>query len=387
MPENAFCPHCGRSGPEYTALADAVLRVIAEDRSLRPVLQKMADGARELVDARYAAIGVPDGEGGFTQFVTSGMSEPLMEAIGPLPRVHGLLAAMLKDPEPYRTANIQEDPRFQGWPPHHPGMRSFVGVPIVSKGSIIGAFYLTDKIDGGGGFTQTDEYLIRSLAAHAAIAIENAGLHERSRELTVIEERNRLARELHDAVSQRLFSLVLTAEAAATLADRDAQESKTQIRKVQELAREAVGEMHSLIFELRPAELEREGFVATLRKHVDVLRRVYQAEVSVQVDGERRLALRTEKELFRIAQEALNNALKHARAEKVWVEVGMRDSRVSLAVCDDGVGFDPQAPPVRSRHLGLTSMEERAQALGGELRIDSTPGKGTKVCLEVEVAR
>ncbi len=128
---------------------------------------------------------------------------------------------MLASPGPYRTDDIHEDPRFRGWwPRDHPDMRSFLGVPIVAQSEVIGAFYLTEK-QGGETFDAGDQELIELLAAHAAIAITNARLYERSRELSILSERNRLALDLHDAVSQKLFSLTLTAEAAATQLDPD----------------------------------------------------------------------------------------------------------------------------------------------------------------------
>lgn len=377
------CPHCGSNSPAFRAMSDAVLAITAE-LSVERILKEIVHAARRLAHARYAALGVPDGEGGFAQFITSGMSAKQWDAIGTLPRTHGLLGAMLESRKPYRTDDIKSDRRFQGWPDKHPRMKSFLGVPITSKGAIIGAFYLTNRM-AAPRFTEADQHVIETLAAHAAIAIENARLYERSRELSVIEERNRLARELHDSVTQTLFSLSLTADAAATLADTDPKRAKKQIRNVQELAREAMQEMRSLIFEFRPAELGADGLVPTLRKRVEVLRRVYRKDIELRVDGERRLDEDTEKELFRIAQEALNNALKHSQASKVWVEIDVRDSRVALSVCDDGVGFDPELAQERSGRLGLTSMRERAEALGANLSIESEAGAGTRVSLEVEL--
>src|ERR671914_1371266 len=203
------------------AVSEAVLAIAAE-REVDAVLRRLVESARELSGARYAALGIPDGAGAFAQFITAGMSDELIAAMGPLPRTHGLLGAMLESPESHRTADIRRDPRFRGWWPRaHPQMRSFLGVPIVARGSVIAAFYVTDK-EGADDFSGEDQRLIEMLAAHAAVAIENARLLERSRELSIVEERNRLARELHDSVSQKLFGLVLTAEAASTLLDRDA---------------------------------------------------------------------------------------------------------------------------------------------------------------------
>ena len=366
----------------FEAMSDAVLAVAAE-HAVEPILQKLVHAARELARARYAALGIPDEAGAFAQFLTSGMSDELVASMGPLPRTHGLLGAMLESEEPYRTGDVRRDPRFQGWwPREHPEMRSFLGVPIVSRRGIIGAFYLTEK-EGEAEFGEEDERLIVMLAAHAAIAIENARLFERSRELSIVEERNRLARDLHDSVAQKLFGVILTAEAAATLLDRGDGEARAQLGRLQELSREAMEELRSVIFELRPAALETEGLATTLRKHVDVLRRVYRCEIGLEITGTPRLAPRADAEVFRIVQEALQNALRHAQAERLDVRLDARDGRLALTVADDGVGFDPEAPSVRSRRLGLTSMEERARAVGGTLAIESTPGTGTTVRLEV----
>jgi GAF domain-containing protein len=228
--------HEPRETSALQAMSDAVLAIAAE-LSVEPVLQRLVDSARELAGARYAAIGVPDGDGGFARFITSGMSDELVAAMGPLPRTHGMLGAMLEGDRPYRSQDIRRHPRFRGWWPRaHPQMRSFLGVPIVARGGNIGAFYLTDKV-GAEAFDAEDQRLIEMLAAHAAIAIENARLYERSRELTVVEERNRVARELHDSVTQNLFGVVLAAETAATLIDRDPETARVQLQRVQELAR------------------------------------------------------------------------------------------------------------------------------------------------------
>jgi signal transduction histidine kinase len=362
------------------AMSEAVLAISAE-LTVDAVLQKMVDAARDLVQARFAALGVPDGAGGFEQFITSGMSDAQIAAIGPLPRTHGLLGAMLEDPHPFRSDDIKRDPRFIGWPDAHPAMASFLGVPIVAKGQIIGAFYLTDKRHHAS-FSEDDTRLIEMLAAHAAVAIENARLFERSRELSVVEERNRLARDLHDSVTQTLFSVVLNADAALTMLCRDASQAQPQLEKVRDLARDALQEMRSLIFELRPAELEADGLVATLRKHIDVLQRVRRIDIALTVRGERRLAPDVEQGLFRIAQEALNNALKHAQAQHITIDIDL-ERGARLSVHDDGGGFDPASPAARSKRLGLTSMRERADAIDATLVIESQPGAGTRVRIEV----
>jgi signal transduction histidine kinase len=369
-----------RRSAALEAMSDAVLAVAAE-RSVESILQRLVHAARTLARARYAALGVPDDEGGFARFITSGMSERLITAMGPLPRTHGLLGAMLEADRPYRSGDIRTDPRFRGWWPRgHPEMRSFLGVPIVSRRGVIGAIYLTEK-EGAGEFDDGDQEVIAMLAAHAAVAIENARLYEQSRELSIVEERNRLARELHDSATQKLFGLVLSAEAAATLLERDPALARTELGRLQALAREAMEELRSLVFELRPPSVETEGLATALRKHVDVLRRVYRREIGLELGGGSRYGPQLEREVLRIAQEALQNALRHANADHVELRLDDRDGHLVLTVRDDGIGFDPAAPELRSRRLGLTSMEERAEAIGGTLRIDSHPGRGTTVSL------
>jgi signal transduction histidine kinase len=306
------------------------------------------------------------------------MSERLIARLGPLPRTHGMLDAMLQAAEPYRTEDIHDDPRFRGWwPAGHPDMRSFLGVPILAEGGVIGAFYLTEKL-GSVRFDDEDQALIELLAAHAAIAITNARLYERSHELSILSERNRLALELHDVVSQKLFALILQGEVVLDRLESDPAAARSHAERVVALAREAQAELRSLIMGLRPAELARDGVEGALRKEIALLAGAQGARVELVTepplpppDARRDLAI------LRIVDEALHNALRHAGAQRIAVHL----SADAVEVADDGHGFDPADPALRSRHLGLTSMEERAGELGGRLTIASAPGTGTTVRL------
>lgn len=370
------------SGGALAAVADAVLG-IAGNLSINTVLERLVASARELVDARYAALGVPDGDGGFARFLTAGMTDAEVEALGPLPRTHGLLGAMLTDPAPYRIADVTTDPRFRGWwPAGHPVMRSFLGVPIVFKGDVIGAFYLTDKTSGPT-FTEADEQMVGVLAAHAGVLMEHARLYEQSRELSVLDERNRLARELHDAMTQTLFSLRLAVETAAALVATDPARAATELDAARTLVDATFAELRALVFELRPPALDADGLVTTVRKHLEVAGRAHGLQVQLTAHGADELSPQTEREVFRIVQEAVTNVLRHARAATLEVDLAFEPGRVTVTVRDDGVGFDPAARLIRSRRLGLTSMRERARALGGRLTVESAPGKGTTVSAEV----
>jgi signal transduction histidine kinase len=367
------------------AVSEAVLGV-AGDLSVPTVLERLAAAAKQLVDARYAAIGVPDEDGdGFAQFIHVGMSDELVDAIGPLPKTHGLLGSMLLDPAPYRTDDVRADPRFSWWPAAHPRMRSFLGVPILFKGDIVGAFYLADK-ESGDQFTDADESLIRLLAAHAAIAIENARLYEKSRELSIVEERNRIALELHDSISQTLFSIRLAAGTAMNFLETDCDRAREELTSVRQLAGDAATELRSVIFELRPAALEPDGLLPALRKHLDLLGRTHNLAVTLAADGVvGELPPDIEADLYRVAQEALNNVVRHASATAVALALttDAAGRTVTLTVADDGVGFDPQARSIRAQRLGLTSMQARTARHGGSTRVSSAPGAGTTVTAEI----
>ncbi|MEV7659926.1 GAF domain-containing sensor histidine kinase [Streptomyces anulatus] len=373
--------------PSGLAAVSAALLSMSRHLEVGDVLKTIVASARELLDAQYAALGVPDDHGGFAQFVVDGVSDEQWKAIGPLPRQHGILAAMLHQAKPERLADVRKDPRFEGWPDAHPDMSDFLGLPITDGDEIIGALFLANKLcpkpEGGCGFTAEDEELLQILAQHAAIALTNARLYERSRELTIAEERSRLAHELHDAVSQKLFSLRLTAQAATALVDRDPARAKGELQQVAALAAEAVDELRAAVVELRPAALDEDGLIATLRTQIQVLDRAHAAEVAFESSGVRALPAAQEEALLRVAQEALHNALRHSGAERVSVTLARRGTDTVLRVTDNGGGFDPTAVRRAGRHLGLVSMRHRANSVGGRLTVASEPGKGATIEMEV----
>ena len=366
------------------AISSAVL-AMSRHLEVREVLQRIVASARTLVGAEYAALGVPDDHGGFAQFVVDGISDAQWRAIGPLPRQHGILAAMLKDTAPQRLADVRDDPRFGGWPQAHPDMSAFLGVPILDGDDIIGALFLANKNRPGDTFTAHDEHLLRILAAHAAIALTNARLYERSRELTLAGERARIAHDLHDAVSQKLFSLRLTAQAASALIGRDPDRARAELAEVSRLAAEAAEELRGVVIELRPAALDEDGLLPTLTSQIEVLDRAHAARVSFGHTRVRALPSAQEAALLRVAQEALHNALRHLGATAVRVELHPAEAGrgAVLTVTDDGAGFVPDDVRRAGRHLGLVSMRDRAAGVGGTLRIESAPGRGTVVVLEV----
>ncbi|MEV4195913.1 GAF domain-containing sensor histidine kinase [Streptomyces toxytricini] len=371
--------HGPRSG---LAAVSTALLAMSRRLEVRDVLRTIVVEARALLGARYAALGVPDDHGGFAQFVVDGISEEQWRSIGPLPRQHGILAAMLHQDGAQRLADVRKDPRFEGWPAAHPELADFLGRPIRDGEETLGALFLANK-HAPGGFTEEDEELLGLLAQHAAIALTNARLYERSRELTIAEERSRLAHELHDAVSQKLFSLRLTAQAAAALVDRDPARAKDELHQVAALAAEAADELRAAVTELRPAGLDEDGLAATLRAHVRVLDRAHAARTTFTCDGVRALPAAQEEALLRVAQEALHNALRHSGADRVDVVLARRGTGAVLTVADNGSGFDPAAVRAAGRHLGLVSMRDRAAGAGGRLTVHSAPAAGTTIEMEV----
>ncbi|KIF70497.1 diguanylate cyclase [Streptomyces sp. AcH 505] len=373
------------------AAVSTALLAMSRHLEVRDVLKTIVVSARELLDAEYAALGVPDDHGGFAQFVVDGVSDEQWKAIGPLPRQHGILAAMLRDEQVERLDDVREDPRFGGWPSAHPDMSDFLGMPVRDGDETLAALFLAnkrcpDRTPGdakGCAFTEEDAELLEILAQHAAIALTNARLYERSRELTISEERSRLAHELHDAVSQKLFSLRLTAQAAATLVDRDPARAKGELQQIVTLAAEASDELGAAVIELRPAALDEDGLVNTLRAHIKVLDRAHAARVTFDTCGVRALPSAQEEALLRVAQEALHNALRHSAGDRVDVSLMRRGPGAVLSVTDNGKGFEPRTVRRAGRHLGLVSMRDRASGAGGRLTVQSAPGQGTTIEMEV----
>ncbi len=272
---------------ELYQVSQAVLSVTRQ-MSVRDVLQVIVRSARSLVGARYAALGVPDEGESFAEFVVDGISPEQWQAIGPLPRRHGMLGVLLAGGQPERLPDIRQDPRFEGWPRAHPQMSHFLGVPVRDGDQVLGIIFAANKISAAatkGGFTERDEEILSLFAAHAAIALTNARLYERSRELSILTERSRLARELHDAVTQKLFSIRARARAAAVLAAREPVDRArviAEIEAVGQLGAQAHAELRAVIDGLAPPDLRDGGLVPSLRRYAELAGRGYGLPVTVE---------------------------------------------------------------------------------------------------------
>jgi len=262
-------------------------------------------------------------------------------------------------------------------------LQSALLVPIEIGGRTLGAILLAMQHPRQHRFTSDEKEQAMIVANQAAMAIENARLYEQAQQLAVVKERNRLARDLHDSVTQALYGVTLYAEAAARqLSSGKVNMAADHLREIRRTAQESLGEMRLLIFELRSPMLKREGLVAALQARLEAVEGRVGLETEFKTNGESQLSAQVEEGLYRVAQEALNNALKHAHANRVAVCLHQDKKTVILEIADDGIGFDPIAAQKRGR-FGLRGMKERATRLGGKLTVQSRPGKGTKVRVEV----
>lgn len=255
-----------------------------------------------------------------------------------------------------------------------------VAVPIRTKSRVLGV--LDIRGDAGSGLDESDIFTLQTLADQIAVAIENARLYEAGQQLAVSEERNRLARDLHDSVTQELFSMTMMASALPALIDRRPEVARERAERLQNLARGALAEMRALLFALRPASLTDEGLIAAVTKHAAAFESREGVTVHVEIDGEGRPPHAVEEAFYRVMQEALNNITKHAKAQNVWITLVVDDDCTSLQIRDDGEGFDP-ASPGDSAGMGLRSMRERIAEINGGFILTSTPGLGTTVQVSV----
>lgn len=383
----------GGSASRAERRQDALIQAgmaLASELSLPTVLQKIVELACNVADANYGALGVLGPGGSLEEFITTGITPEQRQAIGRLPVGLGVLGLLISDARPLRLTRIQDDPRSVGFPPDHPPMTSFLGVPLMVRGTLYGNLYLTEK-RGGSEFTEMDETAVVTLAAQAGVAIENARLFEEAQEKLAWEERNRLARELHDSVSQALFSMTLQVRALQLALDKREEDKSLlaeRVERLSELTQGALAEMKSLIFELRPEALREEGLVNAIQKHAEGL--AAREELRVELDLSAPpwpLPPDFEEQVFRIAQEALANVVKHAAAEKVVVRLAVDDAaeELVLEVSDNGIGFDPTDR--QPGHLGLGTMRERTERLGGRISIDTEQKKGTTVRMVVSTTQ
>ena len=363
----------GLAGPrQLRRLLDAVLSVGSE-LDLADALQRIIEVATDLVDAQYGALGVLDETGTrLSQFITVGIDDDARARIGDLPEGHGILGLLIVDPQPIRLPDLREHPDSFGFPPNHPPMRSFLGVPIRVRGSVFGNLYLCDKKDGDA-FTDIDEEMVTALAGAAGIAIDNARLHARVADLAMFEDRERIARELHDTVIQRLFATGLTLQATVRLIDQP--EAARRLEASVEELDITVRHIRSVIFELHTARLPGNSLRQAVLELCAESSRSMGFEPVVRFDGAIDTLVDDDlaTHLLAVLQEALSNVTRHADAMHVNVHVDVDGEQLNLTVVDDGRGIDASVSGGR----GLDNMRVRAARVGGTVEIERGPDAGT----------
>jgi PAS domain S-box-containing protein len=352
--------------------------------SLDQLLVEKARTIRESFGYHHVHIGMVEGER--VVFKTRNAAQPedeifqCCEEVTPIVGREGISGWVAGTGEALIVPDVMKDVRFI--PSKNDQTRSETAIPIKIKGQVIGVIDVeSDRVDG---FDESDLVVLQSLADQVAVAIENARLYEQAQHLAALEERQKLARELHDSVSQALYGIVLGARTARTLLDRDSPKSAEPMDYIISLAEAGLAEMRALIFELRPESLQTEGLVAALGKLINALGARYQLRVQLEAGAEPDVSMEVKESLYRITQEAMNNIAKHARAQSVRVTLKSDVDELSLDISDDGAGFDTsrQFPG----HLGLHTMRERAEKAGGTFALDSAPNTGTRIRVRIPLS-
>jgi len=371
--------------PPILRALDEAVRGIGGVLELDRVLQLIVDRVRTLVEAEYAALGIVDEHGAIERFITSGMSDETRTAIGDLPHGRGLLGLIIRENQTVRIPEIGAHPESYGFPPNHPPMDSFLGMPILNQGIPVGRLYLTNK-GGAVEFTPMDQALVEVFALHAGIAIENARLHDQVRRLAVVDERERISRDLHDSVIQAIYAQTLALDDVPEMMESEPAEAGRRVDEAIDALHAVIRDVRNFIFGLRPVLLESGDLAEGLRHLATELRRSGAVAVSVDVTGDGQatssLPIEIVAELLAITREALTNVARHAHATNCRVLLIDDRPQLRLEITDDGRGFDPSREPERGHH-GLANMRKRAETLGAQYEVGGAPGGGTRIILSL----
>jgi signal transduction histidine kinase len=353
----------------------AAVLMITADVELGELLHHIIEETCSLVDARYGALGVLNrSRTGLEQFVTVGLRDAEEAVIGPRPTGRGVLGVLITDPQALRLERLGDHPHSYGFPANHPPMTSFLGVPLRVRDEVYGNLYLTDKI-GAEGFSDEDEALAEALAQAAGIAIETSRLHDQVRVLTVLDDRDRIARDLHDRVIQRIFAVGMTLQGVARMPDPAGATDRID-RAVDELDA-TIAEIRSAIFELGESSVPG-GLRQSIKQLTEEMAPTLGVRPEITFSGtiDNSISNRTADHVLAVVREALTNAGKYANATTYRIKLRVEDDIV-LEVIDDGVGFDPRTRSATG--LGLANLANRAEKLGGTCQVFSRAEEGTRL--------
>jgi signal transduction histidine kinase len=373
---------------ETTALHE-IARVLSSSLDRSVVLQTIVEQAARVTGARVCGLlELTEDREGMLFRASYGHSEipmPHEPLVQRGPAFHAM-----KTGQPVVIRSREEVARASWWRPEWVDRlkmlpyKGFIAMPFGYQGELNATLMLV--YDRPIDPTEGDLQLIATFAEHAGVAMHNADLYEQAQQAAALEERNRLARDLHDSVTQSLFSMSLLAQVLPALWETQPEEARKSLDELRRLTRESLAEMRALLFQLRPVALEEDGLLEALAKHVESLQRRDGPRLTLATDRVgQRLPLKTEEALFRVATEAIGNALKHARAQAIDISLRTHDGKVTLTVRDDGRGFDPARQRSEPGHLGLAGMRERVARGNGIVTIESAPGAGTTVTATLPV--
>jgi signal transduction histidine kinase len=365
------------------ALSDAI-GAVAGVLAVEGVLQLIVDRVRALVGSRYAALGIlADDRRHIERFITSGITNEQRRLVGAPPQGHGLLGLIITEGRSLRIPEIAAHPASYGFPPNHPPMRSLLGVPIRLKNRTIGNLYLTDKL-AAEDFSEDDQRLVELFALHAGIAMENARLHEAVQHLAVVDERERIGKDLHDGIIQTLYAISLSLEDVPDLMDGSRADASARVDRAIDTLNGAIADLRQFVVGLRPEQVDTTDLTALLAGLSDQVRQSHAIEVELDLSRERiALTAHARGELLQIAREALSNITRHAHASTARVSLRHEGDDLRLEISDDGAGFDP-AMAAPGGHHGLANMRDRAAALGGTLHVASS-GTGTTIIVRLPI--
>lgn len=360
-------------------IASAVMQA-AEAQTLELVLERIAQVSKELVGAKYAALGIPNGKGGLRFFKVAGLTAEEISKMDHLPIGHGMIGAIMEERQTVRLERMADDSRSVGFCEGHPVMTSLLGSPIQVGDRLFGMLYLCDRVDGQP-FSEQDQWLIETIAGYAALAIAGTELHENQSRLTLLEERQRISMELHDGVIQSLYAVGMHLDLLRTASNFKAGDLHLIIGELNTI----IDDIRDYIMNLKHDSQQQKTIRESLKQII--IRLLIPETIHVELEAPDSFPLFAESKfeaIMQIVNEALSNAVRHAGAKNIKVTAMQNENSLLVVVKDDGKGFNLQDVQMRNG-LGLKNIQQRTQMHGGQFYIDTAPGQGTRLTITVPV--